>query len=99
LTEEEFARESRQAEPMAMPQLAQYQQSVLLALEDVENALVSYEWSQGPDVQLRLAAKDSKLAADHAYRDSSILDETRVRFSEKPDFRKPQSQSLTVSYV
>src|SRR6267143_3655312 len=34
-------------------QLAQYQQSVLLALEDVENALVSYARSQDRDVQLQ----------------------------------------------
>jgi multidrug efflux system outer membrane protein len=47
-------------------QLAQYQQSVLLALEDVENALVSYARSQDRDVQLQLAAKDSKRAADLA---------------------------------
>jgi multidrug efflux system outer membrane protein len=46
--------------------LAQYQQSVLLALEDVENALVSYARSQERDVQLRLAATDSKRAADLA---------------------------------
>ena len=47
-------------------QLAQYQQSVLLALEDVENALVSYARSRDRDVQLQLAAKDSKHAADLA---------------------------------
>jgi NodT family efflux transporter outer membrane factor (OMF) lipoprotein len=41
-------------------QLAQYQQSVLLALEDVENALVIYARSQDRDVQLQLAAKDSR---------------------------------------
>jgi outer membrane protein, multidrug efflux system len=46
--------------------LAQYQQSVLLALEDVENALVSYARSQERDVQLGLAATDSKQAADLA---------------------------------
>ena len=39
--------------------LAQYQQSVLLALEDVENALASYARSQERDVQLRLAATDT----------------------------------------
>lgn len=43
-----------------------YQQSVLLALEDVENALVSYARSQDRDAQLQLAAKDSKRAADLA---------------------------------
>jgi outer membrane protein, multidrug efflux system len=47
-------------------QLAQYQQSVLLALEDVENALVRYARSQDRDAQLQLAANDSKRAADLA---------------------------------
>jgi outer membrane protein TolC len=46
--------------------LAQYQQSVLLAIEDVENALVSYARSKERDVQLQLAATDSKRAADLA---------------------------------
>jgi outer membrane protein, multidrug efflux system len=46
--------------------LAQYQQSVLLALEDVENALVSYARSQDRDVQLQLATRDSERAADLA---------------------------------
>jgi outer membrane protein TolC len=49
-------------------QLAQYQQSVLLALEDVENALVSYARSQDRDVQLQLAAKE--LQAEDAYAES-----------------------------
>src|SRR5580692_968858 len=47
-------------------QLAQYQQAVLLALEDVENALVTFARPQDRDVQLQLAAKDSKRAADLA---------------------------------
>ena len=47
-------------------QFVQYQQSVLLAREDVENALVSYARSQDRDVQLQLATKDSKRAADLA---------------------------------
>jgi hypothetical protein len=47
-------------------QLAQYQRSVLLVLEDVENALVSYARPQDRDVQLQLAANYSKLAADFA---------------------------------
>ena len=60
-------------------QLAQYQQSVLLALEDVENALVSYARSQDRDVQLQLATKDSERAADLAsvrfrYGSTSLLD-------------------------
>ena len=37
--------------------LAQYQQSVLLALEDVENALVSHARAQERDIQLQLAAQ------------------------------------------
>ena len=49
-------------------QLAQYQQSVLLALEDLENALVRYARSQDRDAQLQLAAKDSKRAGDLAIR-------------------------------
>ena len=58
------ARIAAKAGPMRDAQLAQYQQSVLLALEDVEDALVSYARSQDRDVQLQRAAKDSKLAAD-----------------------------------
>ena len=47
-------------------QLTQYQQTVLLALEDVENALVRYARSREEDVDLRQAAVDSKRAADLA---------------------------------
>lgn len=47
-------------------QLAQYQQTVLLALEDVDNALVRYSRSREQSDQLRQAAFDSKRAADLA---------------------------------
>jgi NodT family efflux transporter outer membrane factor (OMF) lipoprotein len=47
-------------------QLTQYQQTVLLALEDVDNALVRYARSREQDTQLRQAALDSKRAADLA---------------------------------
>jgi outer membrane protein, multidrug efflux system len=47
-------------------QLTQYQQTVLLALEDVDNALVRYARSREQDAQLRQASFDSKRAADLA---------------------------------
>jgi multidrug efflux system outer membrane protein len=71
-------------------QLAQYQQSVLLALEDVENALVRYARSQDRDAQLQLAAKDSKRAADLAsirYRNgaTSLLDLLDAQMAQLKD--------------
>lgn len=47
-------------------QLAQYQQTVLVALEDVDNALVRYARSREQSDQLRQAAFDSKRAAELA---------------------------------
>lgn len=47
-------------------QLTQYQQTVLLALEDVDNALVRYARSREQDAALHQAAVDSKRAADLA---------------------------------
>jgi len=43
--------------------LAQYQQAVLLALEDIENALVRYAKTRDEDEQLERAAHDSEQAA------------------------------------
>jgi len=43
--------------------LAQYQQTVLLALEDTENALVRYAKTRNEDEQLERAARDSEQAA------------------------------------
>jgi outer membrane protein, multidrug efflux system len=82
-------------------QLAQYQQSVLLALEDVENALVSYARSQDRDVQLQLAAKDSKLAADLAgirFKDGAtglldLLDAQRVELQAEDAYAESHSNS------
>jgi multidrug efflux system outer membrane protein len=82
-------------------QLAQYQQSVLLALEDVENALVSYARSQDRDVQLQLAAKDSKRAADLAsvrFKNGAtglldLLDAQRVQLQAEDAYAESHSNS------
>ena len=71
-------------------QLAQYQQSVLLALEDVEDALVRYARSQDRDAQLLLAANDSKRAADLAgirFRNgaTSLLDLLEAQMAQLKD--------------
>lgn len=68
-------------------QLAQYQQTVLLALEDVDNALVRYARSREQSAALRQAALDSKRAADLAevrYKEGAtglldLLDAQRVQ--------------------
>jgi NodT family efflux transporter outer membrane factor (OMF) lipoprotein len=82
-------------------QLAQYQQSVLLALEDVENALVIYARSQDRDVQLQLAAKDSKRAADLAsvrFKNGAtglldLLDAQRVQLQAEDAYAESHSNS------
>jgi outer membrane protein, multidrug efflux system len=82
-------------------QLAQYQQSVLLALEDVENALVSYARSQDRDVQLQLAAKDSKRAADLAsvrFKNGAtglldLLDAQRAQLKDEDAYAESHSNS------
>ena len=82
-------------------QLAQYQQSVLLALEDVENALVSYARSQDRDVQLQLAANDSKRAADLAtirFRDGAtglldLLEAQRAQLKDEDAYAESHSDS------
>lgn len=53
-------------------QLAAYQQTVLLALEDVEGALVRYDQARAQDGELAKAAADSRRAAELA----------RVRYQE-----------------
>jgi multidrug efflux system outer membrane protein len=85
--------------------VAQYQQSVLLALEDVENALVSYARSQDRDVQLQLAAKDSERAADLAsvrYKNGAtslldVLDAQRVQLQAEDAYA--ESHSNTALYA
>ena len=82
-------------------QLAQYQQSVLLALEDVENALVSYVRSQDRDVQLQLAANDSKRAADLAnirFRNGAtglldLLEAQRAQLQDEDAYAESHSSS------
>jgi NodT family efflux transporter outer membrane factor (OMF) lipoprotein len=82
-------------------QLAQYQHSVLLALEDVQNALVSYARSQDRDVQLQLAAKDSKRAADLAsvrFKNGAtglldLLDAQRVELQAEDAYAESHSNS------
>ena len=82
-------------------QLAQYQQSVLLALEDVENALVRYARSQDRDAQLQLAAKDSKRAADLAnirFKNGAIglldlLDALREQLKDEDAYAESHSNS------
>ena len=82
-------------------QLSQYQQSVLLALEDVENALVSYARSQDRDVQLELAARDSKRAADLAsirFKDGAtglldLLDAQRVELQAEGAYAESHANS------
>src|ERR1700733_1098377 len=78
-----------------------YTQTFLLALEDVENALVSYARSQDRDAQLQLAAKDSKRAADLAsvrYRDGAtslldLLDAQRVELQAEDAYAESHSSS------
>jgi NodT family efflux transporter outer membrane factor (OMF) lipoprotein len=82
-------------------QLAQYQQSVLLALEDVENALVSYARARDRDVQLQLAATDSKRAADLAsvrFKNGAtglldLLDAQRVQLQAEDAYAESHSNS------
>jgi multidrug efflux system outer membrane protein len=82
-------------------QLAEYQQSVLLALEDVENALVSYALSQDRDAQLRLAARDSERAANLAsvrFKDGAtslldLLDAQRVQLQAEDAYAENHSNS------
>jgi outer membrane protein, multidrug efflux system len=82
-------------------QLAQYQQSVLLALEDVEDALVRYARSQDRDAKLQLAAKDSKRAADLAsirFRNGAtglldLLDAQRAQLKDEDAYAESHSNS------
>ena len=54
------------ADADAAGDLARYQQTVLLALEDTENALVRYGKARAEDNYLQLAATDSRRAAELA---------------------------------
>jgi len=82
-------------------QLAQYQQAVLLALEDVENALVRYARSREQDAALRQAALDSKRAADLAnvrYKEGAtglldLLDAQRVQLQDEDAYASSHLES------
>ncbi|MFC5862385.1 efflux transporter outer membrane subunit [Acidicapsa dinghuensis] len=84
-------------------QLAQYQQTVLLALEDVDNALVRYARSREQDAQLHKAALDSKRAADLAnvrYKEGAtglldLLDAERVELQAEDAYATSHLESAS----
>jgi multidrug efflux system outer membrane protein len=86
-------------------QLAQYEQTVLLALEDVDNALVRYARSREEDDQLHLAALDSKRAADLAsvrYKEGAtglldLLDAERVELQAEDAYATSHLDSASAA--
>jgi len=86
-------------------QLAQYQQTVLLALQDVEDSLVRYARSREQDDQLHQAAADSKRAADLAnvrYREGAtglldLLDAERVELEYEDAYAASHLQSASAA--
>ncbi len=86
-------------------QLAQYQQAVLLALEDVDNALVRYARSREEDDQLHQAALDSKWAADLAnvrYKEGAtglldLLDAERVELQAEDAYATSHLDSASAA--
>ena len=86
-------------------QLAQYQQTVLLALEDVDNALVRYVRSREEDAQLHQAALDSKRAADLAnirYKEGAtglldLLDAERVELQAEDSYATSHLDSASAA--
>jgi NodT family efflux transporter outer membrane factor (OMF) lipoprotein len=70
--------------------LAQYQQTVLLALEDTENALVRYSHTQREDEHLERAAADSALASQLA---STQLQAGTIGLYEVLDAQRVQLQA------
>lgn len=86
-------------------QLAQYQQTVLLALQDVEDALVRYARSREEDDQLRQAASDSKRAADLAnvrYKEGAtglldLLDAERVELQAEDAYATSHLESASAA--
>ncbi|MBA8884550.1 efflux transporter outer membrane subunit [Dokdonella fugitiva] len=83
--------------------LAQYRQSVLLALEDTENALVRYAKARAEDAQLERAATDSAEAARLArvrYEAGAaglleVLDAERSRLQAQDAFADARTRSVT----
>ena len=86
-------------------QLAQYQQTILLALQDVEDSLVRYARSREQDDQLHQAATDSKRAADLAnvrYREGAtglldLLDAERVELEAEDAYATSHLQSANAA--
>jgi multidrug efflux system outer membrane protein len=85
--------------------LAQYQQTVLLALEDTENALVRYSHTQTEDEHLARAAADSALASQLAstqFREGTIgfyevLDAQRVQLQAQDAFADGRTRSAVTA--
>ncbi|WP_420236138.1 efflux transporter outer membrane subunit [Telmatobacter bradus] len=83
-------------------QLAQYQQTVLLALEDVDGAYVRYARSREQDAELHQAALDSKRAAELAnvrYREGAtglldLLDAERVELEAEDAYASSHLNSV-----
>ncbi len=91
------------SEADAEGELARYRQSVLLALEDTENALVRYARVREEDAQLEQAARDSARAADLARLrfDAGatslleVLDAERTRLQAQDAFADGRTRSAT----
>lgn len=89
------------ADADADAELARYQQSVLLALEDVENALVRYGRTRESDAHLAQAAADSTRAAELArirYEAGAaalfeVLDAERTRLQAQDAFAEARTRS------
>ncbi len=91
------------ADAEAEGELARYQQAVLLALEDTENALVSFDRTREEDSHLERAASDSARAAQlarvrfeaGATSLLEVLDAERTRLQAEDAFADGRTRSAT----
>ncbi|MDH5821842.1 efflux transporter outer membrane subunit [Luteimonas sp. RD2P54] len=91
------------AEAEAAGELARYEQTVLLALEDTENALVRYARNREQDAHLALAAADSARAAELARTRFEagaadlfeVLDAERTRLQAEDALAEARTRSVT----
>jgi multidrug efflux system outer membrane protein len=91
------------ADADAAGELARYQQSVLLALEDTENALVRLDRARAEDAHLERAARDSARAAElarirfdaGAIGLLEVLDAERTRLQAEDAFAAGRTRSAT----
>lgn len=91
------------ADADAEGQLARYQQSVLLALEDTQNALVRLDRARAEDAHLERAARDSARAAELArirFEAGAtglleVLDAERTRLQAEDAFADGRTRSAT----